>query len=130
MSYTALLTDTCSVVRRTAGAFDPGTGTYPPASETTLYSGSCRVDAMSGAGRVGSSRVNVGEEAVVRNDFLVFLPPDEDTAKPEDIVIVISSEDGAMVGRELVVKANDAAYSPNSATAMRALLCEDFQEGP
>lgn len=124
MSYTALLTDTCDVVRRTAGTFNTTTGNYDAPAVTTLYSGACRVDSLSGA-----ARIQVGEEAVIQSGYWVFLPVAATGPQPEDIVIIISSEDGNMVGRELVVKTNDAAHSPNSANAMRALLCEAFSEG-
>jgi hypothetical protein len=125
MTYTALLTDTCSVVRRTPGAFDPGTGAYAPSTDTGVYAGPCRVDSLAGA-----ARVRIGEEAVIQSGYWVFLPPDSDDPMPEDVVIVTASEDGNMVGRELSVKKNDANFSPNTTNAMRALLCEDFQEGP
>lgn len=124
MTYAALLTDTCRVVRRTQGAFNDTTGTYDSGTETEIYSGPCHLDSLSGA-----TRVRVGEEAVIQNGYWNFLPPDATGPQPEDIVIMTASEDGNMVGRELTVKKNDANYSPNSANAMRALLCEDFQEG-
>lgn len=124
MTYTSLLTDTCRVVRRVAGTFNDTTGNYGAGTDTEFYSGPCRVDSLSGA-----ARVRVGEEAVIQSGYWVFLPDDAVDPQPEDIVIITSSEDGNMVGRELTVKKNDANYSPNSANAMRALLCDDVQEG-
>jgi hypothetical protein len=124
VTYAGLLTDTCSVVRRTSGAFNDTTGTYAAPTDTSVYSGPCRVDSISGA-----ARVRIGEEAVIQSGYWVFLPPDADDARPEDIVIVTASEDGNMVGRELAVKKNYANFSPNTANAMRALLCDDVQEG-
>jgi hypothetical protein len=124
MTYTALLTDMCSVVRRTLEDFDAGTGTYAPDTVVFVYSGPCRVDSLSGA-----ARVRVGEEAVIQSGYWVFLPTDATDVMSEDIVIVSASEDGNMVGRELTVKKNMGNFSPNTANAMRALLCEDFQEG-
>jgi hypothetical protein len=124
VSYTALLTDTCSVVRRTPGAFNPTTGAYGPSVDTSVYAGPCRYDSLSGA-----TRVRVGEEAVIQDGSWVFVPPEATGPRPEDIVIMLTSEDASIVGRELTVKKNDANFSPNTANAMRALLCEDFQEG-
>jgi hypothetical protein len=124
MTYADLLNDTCQVIRRSGGTWNDTTGTYGPGTDASIYTGPCRVDSISGA-----ARVRLGEEAVIQSGYWVFLPPDSDDAMPEDVVIVTASEDGNMVGRELTVKKNDANYSPNTANAMRALLCEDFQEG-
>jgi hypothetical protein len=129
VTYAALLADTCSVVRRSGGTWNDTTGTYGPGTDTALYAGPCRVDSISGA-MGGAGRIRIGEEAVIQSGYWVFLPPEVIAPKPEDVVIVTASEDGNMVGRELIVKKNDANFSPNTANAMRALLCDDVQEGP
>jgi hypothetical protein len=125
MSYLALLTDTCRVVRRAPGAFDPATGNYAAATDTEFYNGACRVEALSGA-----ARVVIGEEAVIQGGYRVFLPFAETDPKPEDVVIVTVSEDAAMTGRELIVKEAAASSSPLSDISARWLICEDIQEGP
>jgi hypothetical protein len=125
VSYAALLTDTCRVVRRTAGAFDPGTGGHGAATDTEFYNGPCRIEALSAA-----DRIVIGEEAVIQGGYRVFLPFAETDPKPEDVVIVTASENAAMVNRELVVVEAAAASSPLSDISARWLLCEDIQEGP
>jgi hypothetical protein len=125
VSYDQLLTDRCRVVRRVAGAFNDTTGAYGPATDTEFYNGPCRVEALS-----TGNRVVIGDEAVIDRSIRVFIPFAEVDPKPEDVVIVTTSEDSAMTGKELVVVEHAAASSPLSDMAVRWLVCERIEEGP
>lgn len=126
MTYVALLTDTCAIVRRTPGAFNTGTGNYAAPSDAAIYSGPCRVSPLSGL----TSRVTVGEEAVINQSKWVFLPPEATGPTIEDVVTVMTSEDTTLVGKEMVVRDVAAQHSPLTAAAARWLVCEDIREGP
>jgi hypothetical protein len=125
MSYAALLTDTCSVVRRVPGAFNPTTGGYAAPSDTPVYSGPCLFQPLSGV----ASRVQVGEEAVIDRGWWVFLPPEATGSKVEDVVTALTAQDPALTGREMVVRDAAAMYSPRTPAAARWLVVEDIQEG-
>jgi hypothetical protein len=125
MTYTALLTDICRVVRRTGGAFNDVTGLYGPPTDGEFYNGPCRIEALSASG----NRVVVGDEAVVDRSIRVFIPFAETDPRPEDVVIVTASEDAAMVGKEFVVVEAAGAASPLTDMAARWLVCEIHQEG-
>jgi hypothetical protein len=125
MSYENLLTDTCSIVRRTQGAFNEGTGQYGAPTDAPVYSGVCRVAPRN----VQAPRVVVGEEAVIDRSQWVFLPQSTVGVKPEDIVTVTASEDPDVIGREMTVKDTAAEHSPVTSLAARWLVCEDIQEG-
>jgi hypothetical protein len=126
MSYDNLLTDTCTIVRRTQGVFNESTGQYGSPTNTSIYSGVCRVAPLSGIAR----RVRVGEEAVIDRAQWVFLPFSATGVKPEDIVTITASEDPDVIGREMTVKDTAAESSPVTPQAARWLVCEDIQEGP
>jgi hypothetical protein len=127
VTYDQLLTDRCRVVRRAGGTFNDTTGNYGPPTDTEFYNGVCRVESLSGQ---SANRVVVGDEAVVAKGYRVFLPFTETDPKVEDVVIVTTSEDAQMVGRELVVMEAGAAASPLSDMSVRWLVCESHQEGP
>jgi hypothetical protein len=123
-----LLTDTCQVLRRTPGAFDPATGSTGAAGSTTVYTGACRVAPVAVVGRAG--REVVSEEAIVNRDQYVFLPFTATGIKSEDIVKVTAHEDADMVNKEMTVRTVSAEASPNTSAAVRWLIAEEIQEGP
>ena len=121
-----MLTDSCAVVRRTPGAFNPGTGGYAPPSDAAIYAGPCRVEPLSGV----APEAQVGQEAVVERGKRVFLPVDEVGPTVEDVLTMTSAEDVSLIGREMVIRDVAADHSPLSAVAARWVICEDFVEGP
>jgi hypothetical protein len=125
VSYDALLTDVCSVVRRVSGAFDPGTGGYGPATDTPIYSGVCRIAPLSGI----ASRLQIGEEAVIDRGKWVFLPVDATGPKVEDVVIITEAEDADLIGRQMTIRDVVSDHSPITEVGARWLVCEDIQEG-
>jgi hypothetical protein len=126
VSYVGLLKDTCQILRRTPGAFDPNTGSTGAAGSTTIYTGACRVAPVSGM----AGRVQVSEEAVVNRDQYVFLPFSATGIKSEDIVKVTAHEDADMVNKEMTVRTVSAEASPLTSLAVRWLIAEEIQEGP
>lgn len=126
MSYTGLLTDTCTIVRRAQGAFNSTTGQYASPTDATIYSGPCRVAPRSNE----AGRIVVGDEAVIDRSQWVFLPLSATGVQVEDIVKVTASEDADVVNREMVVKDRAAEMSPVTLAGARWLVCEDIQEAP
>lgn len=112
------LVDTCTIVKRTAGALNTTTGVYAP-TEATHYTGPCLVRPE------GPSSIEAGEELVEMRGYLVVIPYTETAVVVDDIVKVDSTRDGVLDVKELVVR-NVRADSYNTA---RKLDCEDNQGG-
>lgn len=106
------MADTC-VIRRPSGSgtTNPVTG-VPSQTYTTLYTGSCRMQQSS----PGGQRVDVGEDSVLLQPFVLSVPIAVTGIRPGDQATVTTSLDPDLVGRVFLVK---AVTHKTNATARR-----------
>jgi hypothetical protein len=115
-----LMLDACTITREAgAGSFNTTTGTFTPATPTTLYAGKCRV--KHAGGQSGDRQVQQGEEQVGLWPFVVSVPTTVVNLRPDDIVTVTASAiDADLVG--LVLRVRDVVQG--SQVTARRLGCE------
>lgn len=122
---TALMGDTCRVIRDTDGTaddvLDPDTLILEPPDPdaSTVYTGQCLVTPM-GTGRTTGVESSIGDTIVVIGAYKVHLPYDSPVVLRNDRVIILTSEDPQLVGLSLrVVEPERTSF-----LVQRVLLCE------
>lgn len=114
----SLMVDTCAITRPGGrGEYDPDTHTYGAATDTTVYTGACRVRADLDPGDV-----DFGGGPVTLTTALVSIPIDADQVLQGDTVTITAAvNDPQLVGRTFTVR---AVLAQTHATARR-LRCEE-----
>lgn len=112
-----LMTGSCTIVRRTLGAFDPDTGRHAAPTDSQIYTGKCLVRALP-----ADTSVQLAGEDVQTVDMEVRVPHTVD-ARREDRVTVDTSDDPNLAGRLLLVR----RVEHDDWVTHRRLLCEDQQ---
>lgn len=108
----SIMSDTCTITRKTTTFTDPDTGVRTQTT-TTLYTGKCRVKQNSAS----ASASEPGEALSLLLTLTVQVPMSVTGVEPDDIVTVTASQmDPDLVGRKFAVK--DLAHSSHT-TARR-----------
>jgi hypothetical protein len=114
----SLMVDSCTITRRGGDpVFDDTTGTYTPATPTTVYTGVCKVRPSNLS---GNTTAQAGEREVSLWPFSVSIPVAED-ADLDDVVTVTASLDPSLVGRTLRVR----SVARGTYLTARRLDCEE-----
>ena len=114
------MTASCEITRRAAAGTTDAAGKYTPASPTTVYTGACRVQALTTQQQIAV----IGEAQETRHRYLVTIRHDAATIHIGDLVHITASVDSGLVGRQLRV--TDAIYG--SEQWERDLTCEELEE--
>ena len=114
------MTAVCEITRKGAGGTTDASGTYTPASRTTIHTGPCRVQAVPTQRQV----IVVGEAQETRHRYLVTIRYDAATIHVGDLVLITGSVDAGLVGRRLRVV--NVAYG--SEQWERDLNCEELED--
>jgi hypothetical protein len=109
------LVDSCVLKELTGQSFNSTTGVYVDTYNTS-YSGACLVRPAR------SSAVQAGQQQAEIRMYEVFVPYTVTDAEP-DYLVDVTSSDGYLTGRQLVVR----NVRGDSYTAIRQLDCEDVQ---
>ncbi|MGC5019016.1 DUF6093 family protein [Micromonospora sp. DT47] len=97
----SLMTDACTIRRRTGEATDPNSGVITPTYGDPLYSGKCRVQQRTNAGQ----GQDVGEAFVLVTRFEVQLPMSATgLVEGDQITITASALDPDLVDRVFTVR--------------------------
>lgn len=113
------MTETCTITRAGNGTqtYNPATDTFTEPARTTVYSGRCRVKALTGGDRSPSA----GDDTFDLDTYVVSIPVSSTSVQPDDHVLVASAAtDPTLVGMVLRVK----AVTVGSQVTARRLTCE------
>jgi hypothetical protein len=80
----ALMQDTCTIRRATAGTTDPETGDTTPGTPTVVYSGACRVQQAA----PGAAGQDVGQAHVYQVPLILQLPMSVTGVRVEDVATI------------------------------------------
>lgn len=118
----SLMTDTCTITRAGVGKgpWNESTGQYDSPAPTTVYSGKCRVQIMSG---IPASRPTTGDRSTTLQETVLQLPvtSTESIAVNDVATIVAAVSDASLVGRQFTVYAR---HEKSQATARRLRVIE------
>ena len=89
-------TYTCTIERVGAGSFDENDSVYTAGTNTTLYSGPCRIWEVA-----GSSGIPVNGEEIILQSTKLSIPWDEGVGikRDDEVKITAASYDPALVGK-------------------------------
>ena len=108
-------TDTCLIKELTGQAFNSTTGVYVD-SYSTSYSGPCAVRPAQ------ATEAQAGQQQTEIRMYDVYVPYTTTALEP-DLLVDVTSSDGYLNGRQLVVR----NIRGDSYNAVRQLECEDTQ---
>ena len=119
---TASLNGRCRIVRpdtdRSDDPYDETTLQYTPGPGATVYTGPCRIQAMSAA----DSRLLFGEQDVTTSTFRVVVEWDADVAL-NDVVEVLEAQDPDLPGVQLRI----LNWGKSTEQWERDLICQEHQ---
>ena len=110
------MVDACTITRAGSGdtTFDPNTGTYTDAADTTIYTGRCEVQVSDG---LNAQTSDVGGHLVTDMRVTVKVPMSVDGVWVGDVVTITASElDPDLVGKTYRVL---GTFAKSFATARR-----------
>jgi hypothetical protein len=110
------MVDACTITRAGAGdtTFDPNTGTYTDAADSTIYTGPCEVQIQDG---LNAREAEAGGTELLVSRVTVKIPVAVEGVRAGDVVTVTASElDPDLVGQEFRVL---SGFAKSFATSRR-----------
>lgn len=110
------MVDACTITRAGVNdtTFDPDTGVYTDAADSTVYTGRCEIQVSDG---LNANTTEAGGQVVVDQRVTLKIPMAVEDIRPDDVVTITASElDPDLVGKTYRVM---AGFAKSFATARR-----------